>query len=456
MLQLSPPFSSPHTQVKGATLVEFSLCIGVLLLIVFGVIEVSRYLLVRSLLTKGVQDAVYYAQRAPEFDRDQLDNVDKLIIDTLKSDISQIAERLPSILVNPAAAMGSYQYFMQFQQRESAPTNVLVLLPGEEGDLIYQKEGEPVKRLTIYNPYFSALPPDTWRQKLRDTPIKIVMAVVFKPIVPLVFVGIRRVDLIVSEMAFRDIPVNTRIPQNLNNAYAPTEDPPAPIVCNPPKVLCLTGECKNPSCSGGRPFDTVACDCVDSCQTPKVNCFDALNLCVYPCPVGKEPKAGTQCSSCQCPQSVIDNCLNGITLGDPGYMAGDCTCVAKPCPGNQIKCLGDCVPALKECEYYDTSGGTCSLVTNDCASCGKILCGGECIEQQTAAACASRAWWETYCGHFDLFGCTDEDHKAHRYVPTNDGCDCREIVSDECDERSGCDYAGACGPGYTPHGLTCF
>lgn len=409
-------------EMRGATLVEFSLAIVIVLMAVFGLIEVSRYALVKSLLIKGAQQGLNFAQKV-----DALQNDIRLCEDTSCADyramldarnqVAEIATTIPLQVLDHSDNVNSFARLATFTQSYdlkngsvSSPTmvsNVLVLRPGE----IARNDSNQILRHPSLCPKNDTGCPisstkikddDSWRQILDKYDYEVHVGAHIKPILGF---AVNFGDIYVEAVArgLRETPKTTRIPPKMGLPIPPNIPVPTvpPTPTNPPcpgGTLSCGGSCI-PACGGGMVLSTD-CQCVPACAPPSYPCPTASGLCVTDCPANKVWNDGCStcgCSSdpcpgdkprladCSCPDvptctktcgdGELDNSSCFCDCSSASCASGfipDANCNCVQCDPPNVNCNGQCLPPPGDCEYYNAS---CQMAL-DCSLCSssKIMC----------------------------------------------------------------------------------
>jgi hypothetical protein len=184
----------------GATMVEFCIVAGLLVLFIFSIIDISRYVAIRALLTRGAESGVLLAQRMGDI------NVDLRGIDrsdpkyqaflAARRKVIQTATALPlSSLVAPSGIPFATQLrsFSNVDPTADGPAPAVqldgaIIRPGEEAQIA--TSGEVIKHPTLCPPnsgcpYGDLSTSDGWAHVLENNPFVVQLQVKFTPILPI-------------------------------------------------------------------------------------------------------------------------------------------------------------------------------------------------------------------------------------------------------------------------------
>lgn len=196
-VELSRP---PQHDVSGATLLEFLLVALVVVTMLVGIMDLSRYYSVRGALAKGAYDGLSVAKVIQDFtiDTANISNVDGpvashpdyLKFNAAREQIISAAVSFPTHTFVPNNGESSLRTYQLFDGVRTLDTQVLVLRPGDAGSY----DGTNIYHPTICPQNMSECvsnggryrkPAESMEQLFRDHPIIVEMRASFSPVLPI-------------------------------------------------------------------------------------------------------------------------------------------------------------------------------------------------------------------------------------------------------------------------------
>jgi hypothetical protein len=195
-----PSPKSPNTPQRGATMIEFALIIGILLLLVVGLIDIARYFTARALLNRAATFALAKAQIDPDFQIDLRTAMPATTPYTnfvkARLKIQNSALNLATLAINAPSTTPAMTQLNQFQfwdpiavlPRPTYFSDILILLPGQHAIVVSSGE-------IIYHPTLCAVGDGcaygditagtSFSQILLNHPVVVEARAEFRPLVPL-------------------------------------------------------------------------------------------------------------------------------------------------------------------------------------------------------------------------------------------------------------------------------
>ena len=376
---------------KGATMLEFALVIGVVMLFVVGLIDFSRYILAQNLLTRGAEFAVNHAKKDMRLTRDMRPGsakpADVLQFKAARNETIDDALGLPHVLNAPSSADSTqrlYSYRLPDPDVGYVPPNAgaveadaALILPGQTVQMLYKNDAGQDVVETIQHPTCPSPPavcdglnepgPNGWEQTLLTHPI----VVELRTRVPLLILGGKTVDVVGRSAAWVErVPISDRVP---------IVNPPAPTPTPTPAGNGCAAMTEAEACAGKCTDQQLRCKHLPSAVPP--NCYTCEELkcsewttpeaysiahCGGPNLVDFRPdNVGTDCGPCA-------NVMCGDWMSEGDY------CQMKGCPLDPTSTRGcdfrywNQAPNCGECYTK-----FCIEYTSQAAECGRLNCGAQ-------------------------------------------------------------------------------
>ena len=416
----------------GVSMVEFVLVIGLLLFLVFGFFDLSRYLLVQNLLSRAAEQTVNNAKKDIRFGFDfrHISTPDASTVTSFESARDEMitnALTFPQAVLDIVAGDEHRGALVTYRMPDPAAgfqpgiggaapveAKAAIIFPGQSVEIVKQDGStemisHPTCPDAITCPAVAEAGPSGWEQVMLDHPI----VTEVRAEIPLLFLAGRRVEVIGRAVAWQErVPVGlgaemeivtttlATTTQTLPPATTTTTSPPAPRLCS---IVSA-----NEACDGQCILPHQRCEYLPNGFEP--NCFRCVDR-----KCSDWTNQTNWCATTPCPDT--HTCTfkpNGVGL--------DChTCTPKPCSQwqnqSQYCQAQNCEGTLGEtyeCQYIPYWHAP------NCGTCQKKTCSSWKSQQQYCAELNCEAtlgdtyfcqyvpyWKAPSCGSCEKKSCSD-------------------------------------------------